>query len=162
MKNDDFVLIPNKENKYEINKNGIIRNFKTKRILTHCISSKGYIRINLMLKGKESSGFLHKLLAETFIENPNNYECVDHIDGNKKNNTLENLRWCSIQLNNSYYSKNNPLHISKLTREVVLDIYNNYNHRGEKSIAMKKYNVSPETIRLIKKGVRFKEITNII
>ena len=38
---------------------------------------------------------IHKLLAETFIENPNNYPVVDHLDGNKINNNLDNLEWCS-------------------------------------------------------------------
>jgi hypothetical protein len=42
---------------------------------------------------------LHRLIAEAFIENPNNYPFVNHIDGNKKNNNLNNLEWCTQSQN---------------------------------------------------------------
>ena len=46
-----------------------------------------------------SSFLLHRLLAIVFIPNPNTYEVVDHIDGNTKNNKLENLQWCTQKQN---------------------------------------------------------------
>ena len=63
-------------------------------------------KINGVIKERKSS--IHRLLAENFIPNPNNYEYVNHIDGNKANFDLSNLEWCT-QKQNIYHSK----HITK-------------------------------------------------
>ena len=46
--------------------------------------------------------YLHRILAETFIPNPNNYPCINHKDENKTNNCVDNLELCTIQYNNTY------------------------------------------------------------
>jgi hypothetical protein len=56
----------------------------------------GYLRVAL---GKKKRYRLHRLLAIAFIPNPNNLECVDHMDRNTLNNSLSNLRWCSKRQN---------------------------------------------------------------
>jgi hypothetical protein len=65
-----------------------------RRELSLQISPYGYIRVDLNM-GKQGKRqlFLHRLIAETLIPNPNNLECVDHIDGNKLNNQPSNLQW---------------------------------------------------------------------
>ena len=60
----------------------------------------GYWRIQLCKDGKQSNHRLHRLLANAFIPNPDTKECVDHIDRNRKNNQLSNLRWVTKQENN--------------------------------------------------------------
>ena len=60
-----------------------------RRELTQRINSHGYIMVDLSSKSRQ----LHRLIAETLISNPNNLECVDHIDGNKLNNHPTNLQW---------------------------------------------------------------------
>ena len=58
-------------------------------------NGKGYLRIKLSNKGISKRVMLHRIIAEAFIKNPNNYPYVNHIDGNKKNNNIKNLEWCT-------------------------------------------------------------------
>lgn len=71
----------------------IIIEGKRKQLSTR-ISPHGYVRVDLNTgKNGRKQVFLHRLIAETLIPNPNNLECVDHIDGNKLNNHPSNLQW---------------------------------------------------------------------
>ena len=56
-------------------------------------NGKGYLITNLMINGKRVCKAIHRILAEAFIPNPENLSDVDHIDGNRQNNNLDNLRW---------------------------------------------------------------------
>ena len=91
------------EDMYKIYENGDVeryyKNGNTK-ILKAEISICGYKRVNLCKNGKPKHFKIHRLLAIYFIDNPNDYPVVDHIDMNKLNNNLENLRWCSYSINN--------------------------------------------------------------
>ena len=90
------------EDMYKIYQNGDVESYKYKnsRILKHCIDTEGYKFINLSKNSKQKHFRIHRLLAIHFIENPNNYPVVDHIDINKQNNNLENLRWVTKSINN--------------------------------------------------------------
>ena len=64
------------------------------------VNKQGYLFFSIEYKNqKPIKMLLHRALALTFIDNPDNYEVVDHIDRNRQNNSLENLRWCSQSLN---------------------------------------------------------------
>lgn len=67
----------------------------------------GYMRVTLVV-GLEKPKFIpiHKLVAETFIDNPKNLPCVNHKDENPLNNSVENLEWCTIEYNNNYGHRN--------------------------------------------------------
>ena len=67
-------------------------------------NSKGYLRARLHKSKKGKNYFIHRLVAEAFIPNPNNLPCIDHIDRNYLNNSADNLRWCTQKEN-----MNNPL-----------------------------------------------------
>lgn len=63
---------------------------------------KGYLRICLHVNGKQKQLAVHRLVAEAFIPNPNNYPQINHKDENKTNNTVDNLEWCTAKYNNNY------------------------------------------------------------
>lgn len=84
--------------KYEVSTHGNIRNKKTQRMLKQQING-GYCHVHLMKDGKAYYRQVHRIVAETFIENPLNKETVNHKDGNKTNNHVENLEWCTHKEN---------------------------------------------------------------
>ena len=92
---------------YEVSTHGRVRNNKNGKILKEDITSI-YHRVTLY-ENIKSRKCVHKLVAETFIDNPNKYNIVDHIDRNPDNNFYENLRWVSKSINekNKNTFKNN-------------------------------------------------------
>jgi hypothetical protein len=91
---------------YEMNQEGVLRNVKTNRTLEGSIG-KGYAQFELNQGGFKKMVLKHRLLAELFIWNPDDLPCVDHIDRNRLNNSIENLRWCSYEGNNRNRSMSN-------------------------------------------------------
>lgn len=65
-----------------------------------------YLVVNLRKNGKNKVWFVHRLVAEAFINNPNKYPIVNHIDGNKHNNKADNLEWCTYAHNNIHALNN--------------------------------------------------------
>jgi hypothetical protein len=92
----------------EANEKGQIRNSKTKRIRKPTVLSKGYQVITLYEKGKRKNVYIHRIIAELFLQNHNNYSCVNHIDNNKINNNVNNLEWCTQKHNiqMAFYEQN--------------------------------------------------------
>jgi len=86
------------EGLYQINKEGVIIN-KHNRIMKSYVETDGYVRIPLTKNNKQKKYQLHRLIALQFIPNPNNYDYIDHIDNNKQNNSIENLRWINMSGN---------------------------------------------------------------
>lgn len=100
------------ESKYQISNLGRIRNAKSKKLYIIGIDSNGYYRINLYDNlGKYKTYRVHRLLGIAFIPNPNNYPCINHIDGNKLNNDLSNLEWCTYK-HNIIHAVQNKLRIA--------------------------------------------------
>ena len=87
-----------------------------------------YMSVNIPIKdenAKQISYYTHRLIAETLIPNPNNYEEVDHIDRNKLNNHISNLEWCN-RLHNMRWSTEKNAKYFKIT-----DTINNKIYEGE-------------------------------
>lgn len=90
---------------YFINIEGQIKSIKSfkgtqEKILKPSKNQQGYITYNLMRGGKVFRKPLHRLLMETFKPNKDNLPCINHIDGNILNNSLDNLEWCTYSHNN--------------------------------------------------------------
>lgn len=87
------------EDYYEINEYGEVRNTRTGYLLKGDLNNEGYPRVILYHKPNKQRGFRHRLVAEHFIENPENLPEVNHIDGNIKNSYVDNLEWCTKEYN---------------------------------------------------------------
>lgn len=99
-------------NNFFISNDGLIKNIKTGKIRKEWINKDGYKMIKLSYKKHRKNINIHRLLGIYFIKNPNNYPLIDHIDRNRLNNNLDNLRWVDYKMNSnnrrSYKGKNNP------------------------------------------------------
>ena len=97
------------ESLYEVSNLGRIRSYHGKKkssdgfiYLNPTPTPQGYLVVTLYKNGKRSKKTVHTLVAEAFIQNPNNYPCVNHKDENKQNNFACNLEWCTYAYNNAY------------------------------------------------------------
>ena len=84
---------------YQINEHGQIQNIKNKRIRKLSIKKNGYIYVDLYINGVCKWYRVHRLVAETFIPNPQNLPDVMHLDNIKSNNCVSNLKWGTISEN---------------------------------------------------------------
>lgn len=111
MENEIWKDIKDYEGLYQVSNLGNIKRVQRKRydrnqLLEEKIikvifpKNKWYPYFSLCKNGVAKNHYLHRVLAIAFIPNPNNYPCINHIDGNKQNNNLNNLEWCSFSHNN--------------------------------------------------------------
>lgn len=78
-----------------VSNTGKVRSLIYNRELKPFASNRGYLRVALCKDKTIKNVSLHRLVAEAFVPNPNGYDTVDHIDGNKLNNNADNLQWLS-------------------------------------------------------------------
>lgn len=151
---------------YYVDRKGNVYN-RNKRKMTPQNHTGGYDKLSLWdrkTKTKQNR-YIHRLVAQSFIDNPNNYRYVNHINGNKKDNRVENLEWCSAKENTNHAVKKGLIKSgelsssSKLTQIEVDEIRNTY-VKGVityKQLA-EKYNVSESHIERIVNNKRWKQL----
>jgi hypothetical protein len=131
--------------RYIVYENGAVYSIKKKIFLKHSNSFSGYFTVSINSKNK----CLHRVLAECFLPKIDGKNCVNHKDGNKKNNELSNLEWCNPQENSrhawdnglKYYHENtrkaNSIAHSRLVINLQTGIYYQSAREAAKIIGMK-------------------------
>ena len=151
--NEEIIQLKNC-NDYFITNYGRLYSNITNTYLKGNIDRNGYLYIVIRINNKNITVKPHRLVAEYFISNPNNYKCVNHKDENKLNNHYTNLEWCNHSYNNSFGSRLNR--ISKNTGTPI-DVYKNGQYVcTENSIndCIKKYHIGTNNILDQLRGIR--------
>lgn len=86
---------------YQVSSFGNVRRVSS-GILKQKVGKDGYCRVSLSKEGKVKSILVHRLVAEAFIPNPNDYPIINHKDEVRKNNVVGNLEWCTYSYNLNY------------------------------------------------------------
>lgn len=86
-------------NNYMVSKDGKIYSLIKNKLMKQIETKNGYLVVYLKPKNKRRVFKIHRIVAITFLRNENNYPHINHKDGNKKNNKLNNLEWCSPKQN---------------------------------------------------------------
>lgn len=160
MSTEQWKYIEGFKNKYQVSNFGRVRNSRNTlmKFQTH---RKGYFCVSFCVNSVKRTKKVHRLVAEAFIENPENKEQVNHIDGNKKNNHVDNLEW-NTPLENVRHAMDNNLWIAeehyagkgekngfhKLKDYEVLEIRSKFKPRVyTREMLAKEYNVSKHCIK---------------
>lgn len=131
---------------YQISNFGRVKSLKfgKEKILKTPTNTHNYPSIYLKENGKKKALRVHRLVAQNFLVNDNNYPDVNHIDGNKTNNKIENLEWCNrsqnefhaykIGLKNNNHKKGEKSHRTNLTNndaKLIYKLRNEYKMKGK-------------------------------
>ena len=152
---------------YSVNRIGQVRHDGSGCLLKTWTSSSGYLYVQL-IRERAHTRYVHRLIGEAFIPNPENLPQIDHIDGNKQNNDISNLRWVSVSENRTAYG--NAQRAKSRMREVV-----GINEHGEKVVfesrkaVAERFGCSPSKVkyghkytRSEKKGWIFYKVEDIV
>lgn len=148
---------------YSVTKTGKIYSHLTKKFLKFDTSCRGYCKVKLMDRriGRFITLQVHRIVALQFIKNPRNLPEVNHKDGNKANNSVWNLEWCTAEYNKRHAVETGLYKIeedsprAKLTKEQVIEIYKLWENLKNKTEIAKLYNVSDALVGEILRGVRW-------
>jgi hypothetical protein len=144
-------------------------NCKLKKLKPRKDNSHGYLMVWLQIDGKNTGKLIHRLVGEIFLPNPENKPQINHIDGNKLNNHISNLEWCTSSHNNKHAyqiglkkpidTKGQKNGNSKLTQQQVLEIRELYSsgNYSQKELS-KKFQVGTVQIHRIVNNKLWKHI----
>ena len=126
MENEEWKDIPNYDGLYKVSNLGNVKSFNTKTNHKQPINLKqtmdrknGYLTVSLCKDKVQKIYRVHRLVAEAFIPNPNNYPIINHKDGRKQNNNVNNLEWCTYQQNIIHSWENGFSYISEKHRQTA-------------------------------------------
>ena len=99
---ENWLPVAGYEDHYEVSDLGNVRNVKTGYILKPMNGGIGYMVVGLSKHGKVKQHYVHRLVATAFVENPHNYNIVNHLDESRDNNRADNLEWTTNLANLRY------------------------------------------------------------
>ena len=140
--------------RYVKTKNGV-RHYKEKILIPDINPNDGHLRVTLSNAGAKKRYMVHRLVAENFLDNPNNYPIINHKDENPQNNNVDNLEYCTVAYNNAYNNRHQRVGDAEGTSIDIYDNNDNYieTHQSITSFC-KKYNIPLTTAwRKFKNGV---------
>lgn len=107
-----MVDISGYEGLYAITSCGKVWSYKRKKFLKNCLDPiTGYYQVCLYKDGGKhhATHLVHRLVANAYLPNPNDYPCINHKDENKAHNNINNLEWCNHEYNNNYGTRNSRI-----------------------------------------------------
>ncbi len=136
---------------YEISDCGMVLSHNIGNILKPGKNTEGYLLVILCKNGEKKTCKIHRLVAQAFIPNPENKKCVDHINRDKTNNHIDNLRWATHSENgqNKGYQCNNKLGIKN-----IYYCKTKYTYKYEKTIEGKRIR---KTFLTLDEAIQFKK-----
>ena len=139
---EEWRAIKGYENLYEVSNLGRVRSLERyvksktgtrivkERILKPVNVGSGYLGVGLYKEGKVRIIYVHRLVAQAFIPNPNNLPEVNHKDENKTNNRVENLEWCTREYNMSHGTRSERAGKAHCKRIICLELQRVFNSIG--------------------------------
>lgn len=156
MNNEIWKDIKEYEGLYQVSNLGNVKRKKDNYVFKKNKNSSGYRVVTLTKNKMEKSVSVHRLVANAFIPNPKNKSQINHIDGNKMNNIIDNLEWCTASENMEHAYKNN---LEILKGKKIIQYDNNINIIkiwNKISDAEKQLNISHGKISMVCRGKRNK------
>lgn len=126
--------------KYSVSSYGRLKNKEKNYIYKMTNKKNDYFSKVLYYKKEIKSIRVHRIVAKTFIDNPNKYPEVNHKDGNKQNNRLDNLEWCTSKYNTQDAIKRNPKIINGMLFYNKNRAYKNIIQLSKNDEVIKKHN----------------------
>lgn len=172
LENEMWKPVVGYENSHEVSNKGRLRSIPRDvasrggitrwrgKLISARLDQDGYPRPTLQVNKKRYYKLLHRLVAMAYIPNPDNKSCVNHIDGNKLNNNVENLEWCTVSENNNHafrtglknneHSTGERCNWAKLKQWQVNEIRRDYDKKTcNQKILADRYGIRDNTVSLI-------------
>lgn len=125
IKNEEWKPVAGYEGKYIVNRDGFIKSLHKRnpnQIILQRKDRAGYFTVRLSKDGSDSTKYVHRIVAEAFIENIESKCCVNHINGNKLDNRLENLEWVTTAENIKHAYIHGLCRVPEESKKKVKDI----------------------------------------